>query len=239
MGNRCGNNYSFSIDKIKKNVFIILAGGRSTRFNQELVDQEFVNKQIYKIGETTPIEMILKQIIDLMDDIIIVTNSQCYEQIRIFSSDKIHVVTNNLDNRNESIKCGINYMSQFIVKKDFKYNLFIHDSARPYILKEHIEEIIKMSRSYLHIQYGMNLYNGLAKNKINKFYSVDRNKYFELCTPTCTEYELYKYVFFTYILSKKHHEVIDVLNKMSISYLLLNLDIKYLKKITFRSDLIY
>ena len=78
------------------NVGIILAAGRSTRFGQD------VPKQLYNIDGKPIIEHSIKILEKFVDDIIIVTNSDCKDKI----SGK--VVVNDNDSRIESISKGLN-----------------------------------------------------------------------------------------------------------------------------------
>ena len=216
-----------------KNVGLLLAGGYSSRFNSS------VPKQLYAFNEKLLIEYSIELLVKHLDTIIIVTNSKCYLQItnllvRKNYTNKIFVIQNDINCRLESIECGLNYINNNIPNIHFK-NIIIHDSARPFIPDDYIINLLSNTKYYS--QYCLKLTNGLIDDRLN---TLDRDKYLELCSPICMNYNLCSYIFFRFI-TKKHrnvHEFIDILSIYRVTIDLLYGEYKYLKKITYLDDLL-
>lgn len=212
------------------NIGLLLSAGYSTRF------QKKEPKQLYKIDNTNKhlIELSLNTMYNTLDKIIIITNDKCYEKIKIISEkyNNVVILINNENSRIKSIQIGLNY----IIKLDNILNIIIHDSARPYILKQHITNMIEISETYQYSQYYMKLTNGLAKitsTENLKCEIVDRNEYIEICTPICIKKELLVKL----DIKEPINEFIDVLNNFKIEYKLIESTHKYLKKITTSDDI--
>jgi len=200
------------------NVGIILAAGRSTRFGQD------VPKQLYNIDGKPIIEHSINILEKFVDDIIIVTNSDCKDKI----SGK--VVVNDNDSRIESISKGLNQ----IFDCD---NILIHDAARPYITENMIEELMESSEKNLHSQFYLPLINGLAKINGSSWNIPDRNDFIELCSPQITNYEVFKDIFHNHILNGKECEVLPVVSKFLFKYNLIKGHWRYLRKVTTMEDI--
>jgi 2-C-methyl-D-erythritol 4-phosphate cytidylyltransferase len=225
----------FEIPEIKKNtnnntnILILLAAGTSTRFGQEC------SKQLYIYNEKELIRYSIETFMEYMDKIIIVTNSLCYDNMVNIAnniSNKISVVVNDINCRLTSIECGLNYIKNGNIEPD---NIIIHDSARPFISKEYVEQITRNTRFYS--QYCLKLTNGLMTKTCDV---VDRDNYMELCTPISIKYRLCLLIFDNFMSKNKYtYEFIDILKVYNIP-----MDFYYgkyhlLKKITYIEDVIY
>ena len=208
------------------NIGILLAAGKSSRFNSK------IPKQLYKINEKPIISYSFEAMKDCLDDILIVTNSSCYKKIKsIYPKTKI--VINNKDCRLESLKIAINN-----IKGDVE-NIVIHDVARPYINSNNIKELLEKSKTHMYSQYYLKLTNGLVEKNTNGYDVVDRNKYIELCTPKIIDYHLFKFLFDKYIYPKNRItcEVLPLMNKFNIKHCLIEGSNRYLRKITTVDDI--
>jgi 2-C-methyl-D-erythritol 4-phosphate cytidylyltransferase len=246
------HNYKHNIGKFeielnnKHNIGLLLAAGTSSRFNTNNTNN---SKQLFLLNNKPIIKYSIDAIINSVDNLVIITNSKCYEEIMqiVDSYDdklnlklKIKIIINDVNDRIESIKVGLNYLNK---NYDINYinKIIIHDSARPYITENHMKKMIEMPELY--IQYCLSLTNGLAVEKckkVNNFkkYKVeDRNKYIELCSPICCNYSLYNFIFSNYVNTKFTIEIIPILNRMKIDYILLTDYYKYLRKITTIEDI--
>jgi 2-C-methyl-D-erythritol 4-phosphate cytidylyltransferase len=230
----CKNYINVSdIYKIKHNqginIGVILAAGTSTRFNYK------VPKQLYKINGIPIIMYSINAMINLLNKIIIVTNSTCYDQIYnlIKDNDKVTVLINDENCRLESINVAINH-----VKKDNIKNIIIHDAARPYITEECISKLLSSCESSLYAQYYMKLVNGLFNKETNKM--VNRDDYVEICTPIVANFELFYFIFMNYICKEKRivYEHIPILTILGIKYDLIEGSYENLKKITYFNDIL-
>lgn len=210
-------------------VGILLAGGNSTRFKSD------VPKQLYKIN-TKPIISYSIDAMENIDHIVIVTNNKCFDDISkiIAGNSKITLLVNNIDCRLESIKTALVYIdSKFNAK-----NIIIHDVARPYVKKTHIESMMEICNHVLYTQYCLKLTNGLIKID-NTSEEIKRDDYVELCTPICINFKLALFIYQNYIDKKNRItcEFIPILDLMEIKYELIYGNINFLKKITVYEDI--
>ena len=212
------------------NIGIILAAGNSNRFNSK------TSKILYKINN----KPIIKHSIDLLskylNKIIVVVNSKDYKSVKKLLNKSVVLVVNNVDNRLDSIKTGLDC----IKCTDEISNVLIHDAARPYITPEMIKCLIHSSEKYQYSQYYLNLVDGLVKKTTTGFDVVDRNNYLQLCTPQMIDYHLFGFLFRKYVYpnNRLSCEILPILNKFNISYNLIEGNHTYLRKITNLDDIL-
>lgn len=200
------------------NVGIILAAGKSTRFDSE------IPKQLYPINDKPIIDYSIELLSKYLDDIIIVTNSECKDKI------KGNVIVNDNDSRLESIKVAYNQIEPCD-------NILIHDAARPYITESMIGELLESSKSNLHSQFYLPLFNGLAKNTPFGYETPNREDFIELCSPQITNYEIFKHIFNSYINTGQECEILTIVSRFEMKYNLIKGHYKYLRKITTLEDI--
>ena len=228
------NTYLSNRDNYYKSLYkkigILLAGGNSTRFGIKY-------KQLFKLNGISLIDYSVKAMINL-DYIIIVTNSNCYNEMNIkySSNPKIKLLINDVDCRLESLSVGLEYIKEHI--KD-NCKVIIHDSARPYVTDTHIQKLLDNTDNSPYSQYVLKLYNGLLKIN-NLFEDINRDDYIELCTPLCINFNLGYFIFKNYIAKNNRitYEFLPILKAMGITYKLEYGNISYLKKITTIEDII-
>jgi 2-C-methyl-D-erythritol 4-phosphate cytidylyltransferase len=213
------------------NTGIILAAGNSTRFNHK------APKQLYKINGKTILTHSVNALSEL-DEIIIVTNSKCAKTIKsppISTNVKRRtiIVVNDKDCRLASIKAALK------ITDKHTQNIIIHDAARPYIDTTHIKTLIKSSKTYAYSQYCLKLTNGLIKKNADNIECLDRDQYMELCTPLIVDYNLFNFIFKTYIdkPNREHYEALSVIDSFKIPYNLIEGSYKHLRKITTLDDI--
>ncbi len=161
----------------------------------------------------------------------IVTNSKCHpEVVKLFKTATILV--NDVNCRLHSIKAALDHIGQ---RK--KSNLVIHDSARPFITKEHLVTLINARDNVQHAQYCLKLTNGLVKMIDGLYEVVDRDQHLELCAPQITEYQLFYDLFNEHIWTKAECEILPLVSKLKIPYRLIEGNNRYLRKITTLEDL--
>ena len=206
------------------NTGIILAAGNSTRFNQA------TPKQLYKI-DNKPMLWYSIYAMSILDEIIIVTNSKCAKAIKeqVKQTPTLKLVTNNKDCRLASIKTAV------IHTNNSSKNIIIHDAARPHINRTHIKTLLKSSKKYAYSQYCLRLTNGLIKQNETGIECLDRDQYIELCTPIIADYNLFKFIFNTYI-GKNHYEVLSIIDSFKIPYNLIEGSNRHLRKVTTIDD---
>jgi 2-C-methyl-D-erythritol 4-phosphate cytidylyltransferase len=206
------------------NIGIVLAAGKSSRFLSQ------TPKQLYKLDNKPIISHSVDVIRSKVSETIIVTNSDCYKEIKkIFRKiSDIDVVKNDIDCRLVSIKTAINHI-------DSASNVIIHDAARPFVTLEHIDILLESSKTYLCSQFYFKLVNGLIKKGEFGEEIADRNQYKELVTPQIIDYRLARDLFQGKI-DKKFCEVIPLLETLKIRYNLIEAT-RQLRKITILDDL--
>ncbi len=229
------------------NIGIILAAGLSTRFNSK------TSKQLYKIHNKHIIQYSIDAfLLKNITKIIIVINTKCYYKIykiiiKYYQKQNISIIINDYNCRLESMQKALNYINnKYNDTKSIK-NIIIHDSARPFITKTHIKHLIntQIINKMLYTQYYIKLTNGLARfTQTQELEFVDRDKYIEMCTPLCIDYQL-----FNKILNDTEYkdqngkrlfqEFIPVMNILNLQskYHLLEGHYYFLRKITTTNDL--
>lgn len=210
-------------------VGLVLAAGQSTRFNQQC--DKSIPKQLLEISGKPLISHSVEAMRGL-DKILIVTNSECYDNIMSRYQGDSQVMVKNIGGftRIESIYAGLMEIKRLGYQRVNR--VIIHDAARPFIKKSHIDKLVACPLPYC--QYGLKLTNGLAKLS-NMIEPVDRDEYIELCTPVCINLEL---ALFIYDRCKEiTQEFIGILDIMDIQYEIIYGYTHELRKITYREDL--
>ena len=218
-----------------QNIGILLAGGKGIRFNERIL------KQLYKIKSKPIIRYSIEIMLKTLDKIIIVSNTKCVKEIEKIKNqynakerEKIKIVINDIDCRLESINKGLEYIKDNYEKETL--NVLIHDSARPFIKKEHIMKLLESNITYNYSQYCLKLVNGLLeKNKI----IPNRDDYIELCTPFCINFDIGYFIFKNYIVKDNRitYEFIPILDILKIDYNLIFGSQRDLRKITTITDI--
>lgn len=213
-----------------KNVGIILSAGFSSRFASN------VSKQLYKIEEK---EILLYsiEVMSSLDLIIIITNTKNYEKTKnlVCNIKNIIVLCNDINDRLVSLDCCRQYLEENT--SDIN-NVIIHDSARPFIMKKHIENLSESQKYNVYSQYGLILTNGLINLK-NLQGPTIREDFFELCTPLSIKYNYFCFIMKNYMQfeSRITWEFLPLINLFDKKYNLISGNYKELRKITFVEDL--
>ncbi len=215
---------------------LLLAAGTSSRFKNS--SNSDILKQIYLHNNKSIISYSIENISQYSEYIIIITNTNCYDKIveiidkfHYYIKNKIIILINDFNCRLESIGVGLDY-----IKNNLKNinKILIHDSARPFVPKNYIKNII--DNTIFYSQYSLNLTNGLIDNNYN---TLDRDNYIEICSPICINYELCIFIYENFIEKKNRHvyEFIDILKIYKIEMNFIYGKYNYLKKITTIDDL--
>jgi 2-C-methyl-D-erythritol 4-phosphate cytidylyltransferase len=200
------------------NIGVILAAGKSTRFNS------FCPKQLYPLKNKPIVQHSIDLLSKYLDRVIIVTNSECRDKI------KGDVIVNDKDSRLESIRIALDHI-------DTCDNILIHDSARPFITEVMIENLLLSSVSNYHSQFYLPLINGLAKKTDVGYEIPDRNDFIELCSPQITRFDIFNLIFKTYIETDQECEILPVVSRFKLPYDLIQGHYRYLRKITTLEDI--
>ena len=211
------------------NTGIVLAAGNSSRFNNK------ISKILYKLNNKPIIKYSTDLLSQYLDQIIVVVNSKDYKVVKKLLSKKIAIVVNDMDNRLDSIKTGLDYLKG----TDTTSNILIHDAARPYIVPEMIESLLDNCQKYQYVQYYLNLIDGLVIKTTTGYDVVERSKYLQLCTPQIVDYHLFNFLFRKYIYPKNRLscEALPLLNKFNVQFNLIEGNHRYLRKITALEDI--
>ena len=200
------------------NIGVILAAGKSTRFDSE------IPKQLYPIDGKPMIQHSIDLLSKNLDKVIIVTNSECKDKI---NGD---VIINDVDSRLESIKVALDQI-------DTCKNILIHDAARPYVTESMIQSLLVSSKINLHSQFYLPMVNGLAKYTPFGYQTPDRKDFIELCSPQITDFDIFKSIFKKYIEKGEECEVLPIVSRFEFRYNLIQGHYRYLRKITTIEDI--
>lgn len=227
---------SFSLPKIhkillkteKNNVGILLAGGFSTRFDNEKP------KQLYELNGKPLFMYSVEALVNILDSLAIVTNSKCYNEIKklVKKYKNVVVLKNDINCRLESISTGLTYFRKN--NCDRIQNVVIHDSARCFVTKDHFEKLIN---EHIYSQYYLKLINGLTQNTIH--WDINRDDYIELTTPLSIKFKLADFIFTNYITKENRItcEFITILKLLKIPHNMIQGHNSFLKKITTIEDI--
>jgi 2-C-methyl-D-erythritol 4-phosphate cytidylyltransferase len=200
------------------NIGVILAAGKSTRFDSE------ISKQLYPIDGKPMIQHSIDLLSKNLDKVIIVTNSECKDKI---NGD---VIINDVDSRLESIKVALDQI-------DTCKNILIHDAARPYVTESMIQSLLVSSKTNNHTQFYLPIVNGLAKYTPFGYQTPDRKDFIELCSPQITDFDIFKSIFKKYIEKGEECEVLPIISRFEFRYNLIQGHYRYLRKITTIEDI--
>lgn len=225
---KCFNfvNLNKQISKIRsKNVGVLLAGGFSTRFNNN------TPKQLFDIKDKPVILHSLDAMVKVLDKVVIITNDKCFDHINklVGTYKNVIVLKNNINDRLESLAVGFNY---FRKQKNIQ-NIIIHDSARCFVESDHFKNLIS---NHYYSQYYLKLTNGLTQ--LNFIGDVNRDDYIELVTPLCINFILGSFIFDNYIKTENRitYEFINILRMLKIPCKMIEGHYNFLKKITTADD---
>lgn len=213
----------------KVNVGILLAAGTSSRFGLT------TPKQLYQIDNKAVISYSADIMSEILDELIVVTNSSCYELIveKLKHNKNTVVLINDINCRLKSIKTALTYIGD----KDVS-NIIVHDAARPFITCDHIKTLLNSSIKYLYSHYYLKLINGLFEKSGSIHKLVNRDNYIELCSPSIVDYKLFNFVFKHYIDEPNRitHEFLEIASVFGMRYNLIEGSYKHLRKITTIDD---
>jgi len=147
------------------NTGIVLAAGNSSRFGGK------ISKILYKINSQPLIKCSTDLLSKYLDKIIVVVNSKDYTKVKKILSKKTILVVNDIDNRLDSIKAGLDALKN----TDTISNLLIHDAARPYITPEMIKTLLENTQKYQFTQYYLKIVDGLVIKTTTGYDVVDRD----------------------------------------------------------------
>jgi 2-C-methyl-D-erythritol 4-phosphate cytidylyltransferase len=216
---------------VKKNIGILLSAGTSSRFDSE------TPKQLYKLNDK---EILLYSIesMEMLDLIIIVTNTINYDIIKYITKkiNNIVIIYNDVNDRLVSLECGMKYLMEQFYANTIN-NIVIHDSARPFITKNHINVLLQSQMDNIYSHYGLSLVNGLVNLK-NLYGPTIREDFFELCSPFSIKYKYFCFIMQNYmnIKSRITWEFLPIIKLFDKKYNLIQGNYNELRKITTIDD---
>lgn len=214
-------------------IIILLAGGKSTRFNY------FENKLNIIYNSKKLIEILLEKLLQLenLEKIILVYN----EEINIIS-DKI-VQVNGGETRLYSLENAYKKILELdSIENLLEKNIIIHDGARSFINKERFEQINRILNEYNSAGYYKKCVSTII-SKVGDFAnnSIPRDQFVESHTPQALKFKYLDNIFKN--ISDLEYEIETEILNLSIKY---NNDKPYLilgsddiLKITYLNDYLY
>ena len=165
-----------------KMFFVILAAGKSRRFNSKIPKQ--FNFYKGKMVLEHSIDIAIKS--KLFKKIILVINKGHKKFIKKINKKNLKIIYGDSERYGSSLK-AINYIDKFKPNK-----VFIHDAARPNISLKLIKKLSKLIKKYKAVVPYIKI-NDSIKIKKKYFYdNLDRNKIILTQTPQCFDYKLLK-----------------------------------------------
>ena len=208
-----------------KMFFVILAAGKSRRFNSKIPKQY----NFYK-GK-----MVLEHSIDIakkskiFKKIILVINKSHKKFIKKINKRNLKIIYGDSERSGSSLK-AINYIDKFKPNK-----VFIHDAARPNVSLKLIKKLSKFIKKYKTVIPYIKVDDSIKIKKKNFYNNLDRNKIILTQTPQCFDYKL---------LKKNYKDIKNnVTDEVSI-FLKKQISVKFVTgekknfKITHRNDLV-
>ena len=167
----------------------------------------------------------------VLDNVIVVTNSTSFQKVQDLGKQHRNVFTfkNDKDCRIESIRVGLAHAIN-------SRNVIIHDAARPYITGGNIQTLLNFSENFLLTQFYFRLVNGLIKVSSDGSQVVPREQHMELVTPQIIDYRLAVDLYKNHI-DAENCEIIPILDKLKITYNLVEGHPRFLRKITTPDDI--
>ena len=210
------------------NTGVLLAAGTSSRFGHP------TPKQLCDLGGKTVVSHSVDLLSNTLDELIVVTNSECLLELKR-QLPALPLVVNDVNCRIASIKAALDFLG----KKTG--TILIHDAARPFIQEEHVRTLLDAMSDHHHAQYYLKLINGLARRTATGYETVDRDEYLELVSPQITHYEVFSHVFRSYIQRSDRTvwEILEVCDKLDLEYKLFEGHHRHFRKITTAEDLYF
>ena len=165
-----------------KMFFVILAAGKSIRFNSKIPKQFNFYKGKMVLEHSVDIAIKSK----LFKKVILVINRSHKKFIKKINKKNLKIIYGDSERAGSSLK-AINYIDKFKPNK-----VFIHDAARPNISLKLIKKLSKLIKKYKAVVPYIKI-NDSIKIKKKYFYdNLDRDKVILTQTPQCFDYKLLK-----------------------------------------------
>lgn len=179
-----------------KNIAIILFGGNSTRFKNEVL------KQFYIVNDKPlcfySLQPFLKS--NNIDLLIIVTNNAYHDIFKKYLKDKPYYFVENGEQRFDSVDNALKFLKENRLADDDD-NVLIHDGARPLVEEKNIVDLLDALKTYKAATMAIKLEDTIAKVENGIVVEVpNRNEYVRIQTPQAFKF---KTIFDNHI-EKKH-----------------------------------
>lgn len=179
-----------------KNIAIILFGGNSTRFKNEVL------KQFYIVNDKPlcfySLQPFLKS--NKIDLLIIVTNNAYHDIFKKYLKDKPYYFVENGEQRFDSVDNALKFLKENRLAGDDD-NVLIHDGARPLVEEKNIVDLLDALKTYKAATMAIKLEDTIAKVENGIIVEVpNRNEYVRIQTPQAFKF---KTIFDNHI-EKKH-----------------------------------
>ena len=206
------------------NYFVILAAGKSVRFDKKNLKQffKFKNKEIIDHSiEKSLKSKLFKKIIVVTNNINHLKNKKYFKSISVIEGGK---------DRSDSSLIAIKYLKKFKPK-----NILIHDAARPNFSIKLLKDLIRNLKKYRAVVPFLKSNDSIKYKIKGQFYNIDRKNTFLTQTP-----QAFRYKDLLFLAQKEKNKIADE----STLFINHNYRIKFIKgednnnKITFKKDLI-
>ncbi len=155
------------------NCFIILAAGKSNRFNSKIPKPYITYKGDILINHSINKAILSKK----FSKIVVAINKDHKKYIKRLSNNKVHFIKGG-KSRADSSRLSLEYLSKFKPK-----NVLIHDAARPNFSISLINKLLKNLKKNDGVVPVLKTTSSIKTIKNKKIISLDRNKIFLAQTP--------------------------------------------------------
>lgn len=168
-----------------KNIAIILFGGNSTRFKNDVL------KQFYIVNDKPLCFFSLQPFINSknIDLIIVVTNKNHQDIFEKYLENKEYYFVDNGEQRFDSVDNALKFLKANNLADD-NDNILIHDGARPLVEEKNIVDLLEALKTYNAATLAIKLEDTIAKIENDVIVDVpNRNEYVRIQTPQAFKFK--------------------------------------------------
>ncbi|PLV60057.1 2-C-methyl-D-erythritol 4-phosphate cytidylyltransferase [Thermotoga sp. KOL6] len=207
------------------NIAVLLAAGKGERFGGEVPKQFLMieGKMLFEYPLRTFLES------ECIDGIVIVTLKDWIDVVKERTShEKVLGVIEGGNTRTQSVRNALNFL-----KNISPSYVIIHDSARPFLRKKYVEEVIRKAKETGVATLALKNSDALIRVKNSKVEYVSREGIYRIQTPQAFSYE---------ILKKAHEnggewfdDTEPAVRRLGVNFSIVEGD-SFCFKVTFKSD---
>ena len=166
------------------NVAILLAAGKGERMSENVPKQflEIEGRMLFEY----PLSTFLKS--EAIDGVVIVTRREWFEVVekRVFHEKVLGIVEGG-DTRSQSVRSALEFLEKFSPSY-----VLVHDSARPFLRKKHVSEVLRRARETGAATLALKNADALVRVENDRIEYIPRKGVYRILTPQAFSYEILK-----------------------------------------------